>query len=296
MKKLKISIIVPCFNMSLYIRDTLDSIINQKYENYELIVVDGGSTDGTIDIIKEYHDNITIFISESDKGQYDAINKGMKLANGDILCWLNADDIYFRWTLKMVSFIFNKFNDVMWITGSPSFTDKNNYLTKINCNVGGKPKSYIANGFFNDKLYGFLQQENMFWRKKVWETCGPLNNDYSLASDFELWTKFAKKHDLVSISIPLASFRMRFDSRSKTGINKYNEEVKLISQPFKKKKILTIISSKHQVLNKLIRLLTWKKSKVVYYSTKNQKWIYKKTYRPISTISFSNLLLEIDFL
>ena len=95
---LKISIIVPCYNMEQYIEETLISILNQKYENLELIIVDGLSSDNTLNIISKYEKQISLLISEKDNGQYNAINKGMSFATGDILAWLNADDIYFPWT------------------------------------------------------------------------------------------------------------------------------------------------------------------------------------------------------
>ena len=92
---LKISIISVCYNMAEYIEQTIQSVLSQTYDNVEYIVIDGGSTDGTIDIIHKYRESISIFVSEPDEGQYDAINKGFKLASGDIVAWLNADDIYF---------------------------------------------------------------------------------------------------------------------------------------------------------------------------------------------------------
>ena len=96
----KISVVMPCYNMEEYIEQTIKSILNQEYPNLELIIVDGGSTDNSLNIIKKYVDKVNILISEKDNGQYDAINKGFSHATGDIFCWINADDVYFSWTFK----------------------------------------------------------------------------------------------------------------------------------------------------------------------------------------------------
>ena len=294
MNMIKISIIIPTYNMGRYIGDTLDSIINQKYKNIEIIIVDGGSTDKTKDIIlQNFKSSISHFISEPDKGQYDAINKGMKLATGEVLCWINADDIYFPWTFSKVAEIFCNYHDIMWICGASAFIDERSNITQIQGNVSAKPQKYIKNGLFKGSLFGYLQQESMFWRRKVWEDFAPLDIKYTLASDFELWTRFARKYELIPVSIPLAGFRRRSDSRSRLGKLKYEEEVNIICKNLKGPTLFYRLASKNQVLNKLFRLLTWKKGKVLYFSILQDKWILKDTVRPISALSFSSLLLEV---
>ncbi|MFZ4612746.1 MAG: glycosyltransferase family 2 protein, partial [Bacteroidia bacterium] len=99
----KISIITPSYNQGQYIEETILSVINQDYPNIEYIVMDGGSNDQTVEIIKKYESKITYWVSEKDKGQADAINKGFARATGDILCWLNSDDYFFDGTLKFVA-------------------------------------------------------------------------------------------------------------------------------------------------------------------------------------------------
>ena len=98
----KISIITPCFNAAQYIEQTILSIVNQEYDNLEYIIIDGGSSDGTVDIIKKYQDKITYWISEPDKGQSDAINKGIAIATGEVFNWVNGDDYLENDTLKLV--------------------------------------------------------------------------------------------------------------------------------------------------------------------------------------------------
>ena len=106
----KISIITPCFNAALYIEQTILSIINQDYDNLEYIIIDGGSTDGTIDIIKKYENKIAYWISEPDNGQSEAINKGIAVSTGDVFNWVNGDDYLEVGVLKLVGEYFQKSN------------------------------------------------------------------------------------------------------------------------------------------------------------------------------------------
>lgn len=288
---IKISIITPCFNMVNYIEQTLNSILNQNYGNLELIIIDGGSTDGTVEVIKKYKEKITVFISEKDNGQYDAINKGLKMATGDVIAWLNADDIYFPWTFSTISLIFETFSEVNWLIGSFSFLDENGHVTNFYKQNGAKPQKYIANGWFRKSLFGFLQQESMFWRRELMYKGGFLNTNYNLAADFELWTRYAKLTELVALDLPLASFRKRKTSRSKLNEDKYINEVENIISPLKKPVMLRrLLGSKSIMTNHLQRLLTIKKSPICFYSLKDSCWKIENHTRPISNFTILQLL------
>ena len=99
----KISVITPSYNQGIYIEETIQSVLNQNYPNLEYIIIDGGSSDSTVEVIKKYESKIDFWVSEKDKGQADAINRGFAKATGDILCWLNSDDYFFPDTLKYVA-------------------------------------------------------------------------------------------------------------------------------------------------------------------------------------------------
>jgi glycosyltransferase involved in cell wall biosynthesis len=291
--KLKISIITPCYNMDKYIRQTIESVLNQGYENLEYIVVDGGSSDQTVKIISEYKDRISIFISEKDQGQYFAINKGLRLATGDIIGWLNADDTYFPWTFETVNNIFAD-NEISWINGIPAYLDSKGLITNFYNQVSAKPKKYIRSGWFRRGVFGYLQQESMFWRKNVIETCGLLDTRFVLASDFELWTRFSEKFELHSVALPLAAFRKRNDNHSLVSKDQYEKEVSEICRNNKKFNILFKIAGKDNVkFNSLFRLMIWSRAPIVYYSVSKGIWCTERRFRPISNVTLSNLLLEI---
>ncbi|HEX2968413.1 MAG TPA: glycosyltransferase family 2 protein [Bacteroidales bacterium] len=291
--KLKISIITPCYNIEGYIRQTIESVLNQGYENLEYIIIDGGSTDKTPDIISEYKDNISVMISEKDRGQYYAINKGLSLATGDIIGWLNADDIYFPWTLETVNNIFRN-SRISWISGIPAFIDSRGLVTNIYNQVAAKPSGYIRKGLFRKGAFGYLQQESMFWRRNITDECGFLNTDYKLAADYELWKRFSQKYELYSVALPLAAFRKRTNNHSIVCCDKYEKEVEEICSNNKTADFLFRIAGRNnKKLSRIIRLLIWSKAPVVYYSVSKEAWCVEKRYRPISNISLSNLLLEI---
>jgi glycosyltransferase involved in cell wall biosynthesis len=274
-----------------YIDQTIRSVIDQGYPDLEYIVIDGGSTDGTVEIIEKYKKHIAYFVSEKDKGQYYAINKGLKVATGDVIAWLNADDIYFPWTFSTISDIFENFSSVQWLIGSFSFLDGNGNTPNFYKNNGAKPQDYISNGWFRKNLYGYLQQENMFWRRGLMEKSGLLNTDYRLAADFELWTRFAKHEHLVSIDLPLASFRLRNDSRSKLQEENYNNEVNsIVAQLSGPGFVRSWLGGHSLATNHFQRYFTKKKSMLCFYSLKNKSWKIKNIRRPISNISLSQYL------
>ncbi len=200
---MKISITTVCFNSAETIEDTIRSVLSQNYKDIEYIVVDGGSTDGTLDIIEKYRDRIHKYISEPDNGVYDAMNKGIRLATGDIIATLNSDDMYVDETIvsRMVEFI--QAWDLDAAYGDLVYIDHNNsdHVTRF-----WKTGEYRRRAFY----YGWvIPHPAFFCRKQVFEKCGYFNDDFRIAADFELMLRFIEKHQINVGYLPEVIVKMR---------------------------------------------------------------------------------------
>lgn len=203
-----ITVVTACFNQAHTLEKTIKSVLEQDYKNVEYIIMDGGSSDTSLDIIGRYRDRLAHVTSGADKGQYHAINQGLRMGTGEIMAWLNGDDIYFPWTLQVVADIFTQYPEIDWIVGLPSYLDPQGVLCEVSNRHPAYCSSEIAQGCYCDPLFGYIQQESMFWRRRVWESAGGLDTKYQYAADFELWTRFAVHAPLVAVALPLAAFRM----------------------------------------------------------------------------------------
>ena len=218
----RISVVTPSFQHAAFLENTINSVLSQNYQNLDFIVVDGGSTDGSVDIIRKYADRLSFWCSEKDNGQYDAINKGFSQATGEILCWLNSDDMFFPWTLRTVASIFRQLPEVEWITTlQPGFWDHNGFCLGFE-NMAGFSREAYFDGCYGEttgRCMGYIQQESTFWRKSLWERAGAgLRPQFSLAADFDLWGRFYIHADLYGVRSPLSGFRMNAGQRSSQSI------------------------------------------------------------------------------
>lgn len=219
----KISIITPVYNQADYIEATILSVIEQGYPNLEYIIVDGGSTDGTIDIIKKYEKQITKWISEPDKGMYDALNKGFKLSTGDIMGWINSDDILLNRSLFNLAKIFTDVKKVNWVQCSSSYIDLSGKVINI-----AMPKRFSFLMFLNND-YKWIQQESTFWRRSLWERAGSkIDDNLKLAGDFELWFRFFQYDRLYNCNLPIGAWRKRDGQLSALRKDDYIKEINLV--------------------------------------------------------------------
>jgi glycosyltransferase involved in cell wall biosynthesis len=203
---MKLSIVTPSFNSGKYIRETIESIAGQSYRNFEHIVIDGLSKDNTLEIVKEYKH--IKFISEKDSGQSNAINKGFKMADGDILAWQNADDIYFPNTFKVVIDFFNKNPGIDVVYGYYQLVDSE---SKWICDVYPRQWSQwlFAHGRFCPP------QPVVFWRRKVYESVGQLNENLHYCMDVDFYSRSINK-DFTFSRIPEMLGKFRVHTQSKT--------------------------------------------------------------------------------
>jgi glycosyltransferase involved in cell wall biosynthesis len=207
-----VSIVTPSFNQARYIEATIQSVLMQDYPRIEYIIVDGGSTDGTVDIIRKYENKIAWWVSEKDKGQTDAINKGFAHATGDILAWLNSDDTYSspNAVADAVNFLVTNPNVAM-VYADCNFIDEQG-------NVIGKFASRQTDYKKLRRGYVHIPQQTMFFRANYWKELGPLDPSFYFAMDYDLWVRIAKHAPIQYVpGKTWANFRIH--TSSKTNVN-----------------------------------------------------------------------------
>ncbi len=228
---MKVSIITAVYNGVKTIEACIKSVLNQTYQNIEYIVVDGGSIDGTFETIKKHTSNpplplfrkggmggfsgnrrITKWISESDNGIYDALNRGIKMATGDIIGFLHADDVYANnKVIEKVADVFMKYN-VDSCYGDLQYVDKNN----TNRVIRYWKSSEYKHGKFK---YGWMPPHPTFFvKKEVYEKYGYFNTDFKIASDYELMLRFLQKYKISTYYIPEVLIKMRLGGASNRSL------------------------------------------------------------------------------
>ena len=210
---MKISLITVCYNSSSTIEKTFQSVKNQSYKNLEYIVIDGGSTDGTLRIIQKFKPYILKFISEKDQGLYDAMNKGISLASGDLIGILNSDDIFFNNNVLEDIVKFHSLNNVDASIGN--ILQYNKY--------GKKVRTYTSKNWNPNKLkIGFMPPHpSIFFKRELFEKFGNYHLDYISGADYELITRFFLKKKISWKFSNIITTKMLIGGISSSGISSY---------------------------------------------------------------------------
>jgi len=227
------SIVTPSFNQGNFLRGTIESVLSQAVD-IEYLILDGGSSDGSREIIDSYAKRLAFWCSEPDRGQYDAINTGFARSSGEIMGWLNSSDLYLPWTLSTVELIFETFPEIQWLTSQMKtcITEEGTY-----------EDLWVTPGFSSRRFYrglhggpgnnDYLQQESCFWRRSLWDKIGAsIDLRHSAAGDFWLWSQFFRHATVASVEAPLAAFR--FHDKAKSTNTVYEQEVETITREMQK--------------------------------------------------------------
>jgi len=210
---MKVSIITVVWNNAKTIQNAIDSVISQTHKNIEYIVIDGASTDGTVEIVRMYGENISKFVSEADKGLYDAMNKGIALVSGDLVGILNSDDFYaYSDAIKDVVTVFESDANVGIVYGDLLYVDAQDVSKTVRTWESGEYRA----GLFESGWHP--PHPSFFVRKKVYDEFGLFNTGLKIAADYELMLRLMHKYSVKAAYIPKVFVKMRTGGASNGSI------------------------------------------------------------------------------
>jgi glycosyltransferase involved in cell wall biosynthesis len=242
-----ISVVTPTYNQARFIPQTVESVLEQGYPDLEHLVIDGLSTDNTLEVLTPYKEHLTV-VSEADSGQTEAINKGLRRAKNDIICWLNSDDYLLPGALLAVGEFFAAHPDVAWVTGDGVIVD-----------VEGRPIQSAVRTYkqvlrrFPPSVYlglaNGIVQPATFWRREVHDLLGFLDEDLHYTMDYDWWLRLRDLGRPGKIARPLAGFRIHDASKSGSLFQQMLEED---YQTFRKHTRSWTLAAAHKAHNNLI--------------------------------------------
>lgn len=212
---MKLSIITPSFNQHIFLGAALQSILSQRggFE-LELLVIDGASTDGSVELLEQINDDRVVWVSEPDGGQADALNKGFARATGDVVAWLNSDDLYVPGALAAVVDAFENHGGARWIVGRCEIIDAQDHVIR-------RGITRYKERALRRYRYGLLLRENfisqmaVFWRREFFESVGPLDESLRYTMDYDLWLRMGAQADPLVLDRVLARFRVHREGKGR---------------------------------------------------------------------------------
>ena len=215
----RITIVVPSFNQGNYVGETLESLVQQNYSNLELIVIDGGSSDNSTDVIRKFEKHIKYWVSEQDKGQTHAINKGLQHATGDLFNWINSDDVLEPGTLNHLAEVWNSNPGKNLFIGKTRFFNAQGTIRNSDSIIFSKPEITLG--------YGQVNQPGMFYNLNAIRKFLPLNEELHMCMDLDLWMKYLVQYgqeQILETNYCLAGFRFHDLSKTMSQKNPFRKE------------------------------------------------------------------------
>lgn len=254
---LKISVVMPSYNCVQYIERAIKSVIEQDYQNFDLFIKDGGSKDGTVEVIKFYakkYPKKIKWVSKKDKGQTDAINTGIKSVNGDIIAWLNCDDVYKPGTFKAVSKYFDNNPASMWVYGKCDIIDSED--RPIRSLITSYKNFWLEHYNYQILLIlNFISQMGVFWRKEIHKQVGLLDPKQFYVMDYDNWLRVGKVYNPGFINKYLGSFRIIPSSKSSTGFIKQFQDELEVAKKYTNNSLILFLHGLHIKLITSVYLL-----------------------------------------
>jgi glycosyltransferase involved in cell wall biosynthesis len=256
-----VSIITPSYNQARFLPATIESVLGQNYPNIEYIIVDGGSDDGSKEIIESYADRLAWWVSEKDSGQTSAINKGFAHANGEILAWLNSDDTYEPGAIQEAVDFLVDHPSVGLVYGDCNFIDENGRAFGL---FGAAQTDYqkLKQGYVH------IPQQAAFWRADLWRQVAPLDESFFFAMDYDLWVRLAEISELRYLpGRNWANFRLHGDAKSIAADDRCWPEMMRVHYR-NGGSFFSVINAKYWVRKLVAPLWNWRRRKRIEQSLK----------------------------
>jgi glycosyltransferase involved in cell wall biosynthesis len=245
-----VSVITPSFNQARFLEETILSVLEQDYPRLEYIVVDGDSTDGSQEIIERHANRLSLWISEPDMGQTDAINKGFNVASGEILAWLNSDDTYNPGAISEAVEYLNSHPEVGLVYGNAYYIDVEG------TRIGRYPARQTSYQGLRRGVNTVCQQ-SMFLRASLWKVVGPLDPSFYYAMDYDLWVRLAERAPIAFVNRYWANFRLHDNSKSLTAAYRCWPEIMRVHFRDGGSRVSTIYA-KHLLRRALEPVMPWR--------------------------------------
>jgi glycosyltransferase involved in cell wall biosynthesis len=213
----RITVVTPSFNQAAYLERTIRSVLDQNYPDLEYIIVDGGSTDGSVDIIRRYADRLAWWVSEPDSGQTEAINKGLRRATGEWVAWQNSDDTYYPGTFHDLAAVAAKNPQAGLIIGDMMLIDEHDHPLRDICYVKPSYKALLAEGMV-------LSNQSAFWRRRVHEEIGLMAEDLHCSFDYEWFLRLTAHVEAIHVYRILGALRLHGETKASLLTQRFQDE------------------------------------------------------------------------